>query len=79
MRRQRQLQKDTVDAVVIVQLGDELEQLRLCCAGTQAIFKRADAGFFGTQNFVANVDLTGRILANQNYRQRRFDTIGFEA
>ena len=76
--RQRQLQEDAVDAVVCVQFGDQLEQLRLGGVSAQAVLQRADPGLFSAQDLVAHVDLTGRVLTHQNHCQRRLDAFEFQ-
>ena len=75
---QRQLQEDAVDAGITVQFGDQFQQLRLRGVFAQAVLQRANAGFFGTQDLVAHVDLTGRVFAHQNHRQRRFDAVALQ-
>ena len=67
--RQRQLHEDPVDGVVGVQLGDEREQVVLAGLGRQMMVVRLDPGLAGRLVLLADVDLGGRVVADEDGRQ----------
>ena len=67
--RQRQLHQNTVDTVITVELLDKRDQLFLACASIEPVFDGFHPGGFSGLDLVADIDLAGRILTDQNNRQ----------
>ena len=75
LRRQRQLHQDAVDRLVLVQLGDQLEQLVGRGARRQAVQLAFDADRLARLALVADVDFAGRIVAHEHRGQARHDAV----
>ncbi len=73
--RQWQLHQDAVHGRVGVEFGNQVQDVGLAGGGRQAMFQGADTGFLGAQQLVAYVDMTGRIVTDQQYREGRYDTL----
>ena len=66
---QRQLDEDPVDLVVGVQLGDQREQLVLRRLGVELVVDRAHPDLLGGAGACCDVDLRGRVVADQHGRE----------
>jgi len=80
LRRQRQLDEDAMHTGVGVEAIDDLDQLNLRHVGGKAQHVAIDAGGPARPFLVADVDLAGRDVADQNGRQARGHSVfGHEA
>ena len=66
---QRQLNQNTVDAGVLVELIDHRQQVVLADFRRELMLERRHAGGLGLLALGADIDLTGRIFAHQDHRQ----------
>ena len=67
---QRQLEEDAVDRRIGVDLPDRLRQLGLGAAGGKEEIARGDADVVGRALLVADVDLGGGVLADEDDGER---------
>ena len=67
--RERQLHEDAVDPVVGVQLVEHLEHLALLRPLGEPVVARLDARFGGGVVLLADVDVRGRVVADEDRRQ----------
>ena len=75
VRRQWQLHEDAVDRRIGIQLRKQVQHLRLAGILRQPVFQGANPDFLGPQQFIAHVDVAGRVIAHQQYRQGRVDLL----
>ena len=64
-----------MDLVVLVQLGDELEQVVLRGVGRQAMELALDADLFARLALVADVDFAGRVVADEHGGEAGHDAV----
>jgi hypothetical protein len=67
--RQRRLDEDAVDLLVLVELAHQREQVVLGRHGRQPVVDRLDAGRLGCLVLEADVDLGGRIVTDEHCRE----------
>jgi hypothetical protein len=75
VRGQRQLDEDPVDPGVGVQLADQVEQLAFRDRGVGAVVDRAHPDLLREAALVADVDLGGRVLADEDGGQARLAAV----
>ena len=64
-----------MDGVVLVELGDQLQQVFLRDVGGEAVELALDADFFAGLALVADVDFAGRIVADEHGREAGDDAV----
>ena len=65
----RHLDEDAVDLGVAIELGDERDELGLGDVGRELVVDRADPGLLAGLALVADVDVGGRVVADEDRRQ----------
>ncbi len=70
----RKLNQDSVDRIVLVQLGDQFQELLLAGVGRQTQGPPFDPGFLAGAAFVSHVNLAGRVFPHQHGSQAGFHT-----
>ncbi len=78
MVRKRELDQDPVDPVVGSELGDQGQQLVLRSVARQPVVDRLHAGLFAGAVLVGDVDLGGRVVADDHRRQDRHPAARFD-
>ncbi len=76
MFRQGQLHQNAIDHRIGIHLGNQFEQIALRHIGRQAMLDTGHACRFRCLALAADIDLTGRILADQHDRQCGFRHTG---
>ena len=69
--RQRQLHENAVHGGIAIELSNHRQQIGLRDVFGQHVLERRHAGFLGLLVLAANIDLTGRIAADQHHRKAR--------
>ena len=72
---QRQLHQNAMDAGVGIESLNFAQQLRLRHAGIKLQHERMHADVFAGEDFIFDIDLTGRIVAHQDHGQAWCDAI----
>ena len=79
MPRQRQLDKDAIHRGIGIELFNQRNQIGLGRFGRQLVFKAGHTGFNRLLALVADIDLAGRIIADQHHGQTGLAArLGFE-
>ena len=69
--RQRQLHQNAVHGGIAIELCDQRQQIGLRDVGRQHVLERRHAGGLGLLVLAADIDLAGRIAADQHHREPR--------
>ena len=72
---QRKLHQNPVDGIIAVQGLNRAEQLLRRCLLGQPNFATVDAKVLTSLDLVTNIDLGSRVVADQNRRQARLNTL----
>jgi hypothetical protein len=75
----RELDKDAVDVVVIVEVGDELKHVVGRNVGGRRVKPMGHAELFASSDFVFDVDVRRGILTDKNSGETGTNTLGVEA
>jgi hypothetical protein len=79
LRRQRELNKDPVDVVVIVQIGNKLKHVAGGNIRGRRVKPMSHAELFAGRDLAFDVNVRGRILSNENRGKAGTNTLGVKA
>jgi len=72
---ERQLHQDTIDPLVGVEPADQIEDRREIGIAGQAELEGCDPGLGAGPSFAADIDLAGRVVADQHCGETRGDIV----